>query len=506
MKFSISRQSLLNLKSDALVVPLFQQEDWHGIKLPSAIKKIILSSVIETGDFKAKKSEIMFLPVKRQLLGLPRLFLLGFGDKQKYDWHLLRDSCGTLTKSLRKYPVKKVSFWLRLELVLANDWQRLGQTFAEGTLLGSYEFEGYKSKREENHLPASLTEFEFVEVPLKLRKKFQSGLKIGEVVADAVKLARDLGNHPANVANPTMLAQTAIAIAKTRDLECEVLGEKQLQSLKMSALLGVARGSNQPPKLIVLRWYGAASKTTKPIALLGKGITFDSGGISLKPSKSMEEMKFDMSGGGDVIAILKAVAELKLLVNVVGIIPAVENLPSGNATKPGDILHSMSGTTIEVVNTDAEGRLILADALTYAKQFEPKAIVDLATLTGAVVVALGSAAAAIVGNDEGLIIELKRSAEMTGERIWQFPLYEEYQDQIKSEVADLKNVGEKGAGVSIGGCFLAHFAGEVPWAHLDIAGVAATIKDLPIAPKGATGFGVRLILAWLHNYGIRPDN
>lgn len=264
----------------------------------------------------------------------------------------------------------------------------------------------------------------------------------------------------------------------------------------MGALLGVAQGSKQPPRMIILE-HKKGKRGQAPVVLVGKGVTFDSGGISLKPSKSMDEMKFDMSGGGNVLGIMQAVAALKMPLNLIGVVPAVENLPSGTADKPGDILRSMSGKTIEVLNTDAEGRLILADALTYVERFKPSAVVDMATLTGSVVVALGHEAAGIMANEDALVEELRSCGELAGERVWPLPLFDEYKDQVKGDVADLKNIGKAGAGSSVGAAFLSHFTTAYKWAHLDIAGTAWTTKDLPTAPNGSTGFGVRLLVEWL---------
>lgn len=286
-------------------------------------------------------------------------------------------------------------------------------------------------------------------------------------------------------------------MAKELGLQCKILTEKEMKNLKMGALLGVAQGSEQPPRMIILEHK--KGKARPPIVLVGKGVTFDSGGISLKPGKSMDEMKFDMSGGGNVLGIMRAVATLALPLNVIGVIPAVENLPSGTADKPGDILTSMSGTTIEVLNTDAEGRLILADALTYVKRFKPAVVIDMATLTGAVVIALGRSAAGLMGNDEELLKQIQNHGESCGERAWHLPLYDDYIDQLKSEVADLRNIGISGGGSSVAAAFLSRFAKDYKWVHLDIAGVAWTTENLPIAPKGSTGFGVRLIVEWLRD-------
>ncbi len=278
-----------------------------------------------------------------------------------------------------------------------------------------------------------------------------------------------------------------------------MLGKNEMKKLGMGALLGVAQGSQEPPALIVLEYRGGR-KTEPPVVIVGKGITFDTGGISLKPPANMDEMKMDMSGGGVTLGTLQAAAALKLPVNVIGLVPATENMPSGTAIKPGDVLKSMSGKTIEVLNTDAEGRLVLADALAYAARYKPQAVIDLATLTGAVVVALGHSAAAVLGNDETLVKKLITSGESTGERLWQLPLWEEHEKAMKSQLADLKNIAGPGvgAGTITGAAFLKAFAGDQPWAHLDIAGTAWG-DEKPYVPKGPSGFGVRLLVDYLEH-------
>jgi leucyl aminopeptidase len=311
-----------------------------------------------------------------------------------------------------------------------------------------------------------------------------------------VNLARDLVNEPGNVKSPEWLAGQAAAAAAGGGFSCTVLERAELAREGCGALLGVAQGSVREPRLIVLEYRGGAEGAA-PVALVGKGVVFDAGGISLKPAEKMDEMKMDMAGGAAVIATCLAAALLKLPVNLVGVVPAVENLPSGSAIRPGDILTSLSGQTIEVLNTDAEGRLILADALTYARRFEPQLVIDLATLTGACIIALGSQASAVLGNNDALVRQLLKAGESSGERLWQLPLWDEYAELIKSEVADVKNSGGRPAGTITAAAFLQKFAGEYKWAHLDIAGTAWEEKGRPCVPRGASGVGVRLLLEFL---------
>ena len=314
----------------------------------------------------------------------------------------------------------------------------------------------------------------------------------GLAMAHGMNLTRDLGNLPGNVCTPTYLAERAQALAKELGFSCQVLDRPQIEELKMGSFLSVTAGSDQPPKFIVLEYSGAGKKQ-KPMVLVGKGITFDTGGISLKPGQDMDHMKYDMCGAASVIGTFRAVAELKAKINLVGLIAACENMPSGRATKPGDIVRSMSGQTIEVLNTDAEGRLILCDALTYAERFEPAAVVDIATLTGAMVVALGHIACGVFSNNEGLARALVAAGEEAFDRAWQMPLWEDYHDSLSSNFADFANIGNRAAGSVTAACFLSKFTKKYDWAHLDIAGIAWKEGK----EKGATGRPVPLLATWL---------
>ncbi|KAF0114866.1 MAG: leucyl aminopeptidase [Rhodospirillaceae bacterium] len=310
---------------------------------------------------------------------------------------------------------------------------------------------------------------------------------------DAVFMTRTLGNEPANVIYPESFAAEAGKLTEF-GLEVEILGEKQMRKLGLNALLAVGQGSARESQLVVLRWFGATDRTARPIALVGKGVTFDSGGISIKPSAGMEDMKYDMSGAGVVVGVLRTLAARKAKVNVVGVVGMVENMPSGTAQRPGDIVTSASGQTIEVLNTDAEGRLVLADALWYAQEhFQPALVIDLATLTGAIVVALGAYHAGLFATDDVLAERLTAAGETVGERLWRMPLADDYDKLIKSDTADMKNVGNREAGSITAAQFLKRFVGEGPWAHIDIAGVSWSTQDMPTVPKGASGFGVRLL-------------
>jgi leucyl aminopeptidase len=357
----------------------------------------------------------------------------------------------------------------------------------EGLVLGSYQFLDYKTKDDENF------ELDSASVIGCDSDEISKGTEIGK----AVCFSRDLSNHPGNVTTPTRLADAAREISDQAGMELTIFDRKEFTEMGMGGLAGVAQGTDEPPKFIILEYYGA-DKDERPKVLVGKGLTFDAGGISIKPASKMDEMKYDMCGSATVLGVFKAIAALRPKINLVGIVPSTENLVGAKAYKPGDILTAYNGKTIEVLNTDAEGRLILADGLSYAsKHYEPEFILDFATLTGAVLVALGHIATGIMGTDDDLISRVKRSSENVGERVWEFPLWPEYCKQIRSDIADVKNIGApRQAGTIAGGAFLKEFVGEnIPWVHFDIAGTAWGVKPDPCNPKGsATGVAIRLVL------------
>ncbi|HAY45294.1 MAG TPA: leucyl aminopeptidase [Gammaproteobacteria bacterium] len=325
-------------------------------------------------------------------------------------------------------------------------------------------------------------------------KQTNLGCKSGLAISNGKDLARNLGDLPGNICTPSYLAKQARALGRDNDLKVDVLSEAEMKKLGMDSLLSVSRGSRQPAKLIVMHYRGAKSKTEQPHILVGKGLTFDAGGISIKPSAGMDEMKYDMCGAASVFGAMQAVAEMKLGINLIGIVPSSENLPDGDANKPGDIVKSMSGQTIEILNTDAEGRLILCDALTYSKRFKPKTVIDIATLTGAVIVALGSHASGVMGNDQDLINNIISAGETSQDRAWQLPLWDDYQKQLDSNFADIANVGGRAAGTITAGCFLSRFTEDLTWAHLDIAGTAWRSGG---KQKGATGRAVPILTQYL---------
>ena len=363
---------------------------------------------------------------------------------------------------------------------------------AEHTL---YKFNRLKSKNKESR--RLLRKITYTVPTRRELSKCEAAIKSAQAISNGIKLTRDLANYPSNICTPNYLAQQAIKLGKNRaSLTVNVLEESDMEKLGMGSLLSVSRGSSEPAKLITLEYKGkGAKKSQKPIVLIGKGVTFDTGGISIKPSQAMDEMKYDMCGAASVMGTMSAVTELELPINVVGIIPATENMPSGTATKPGDIFTSMSGQTVEVLNTDAEGRLILCDAITYSKKFNPDVVIDIATLTGACVVALGKHATGLLSNHNSLARELINAGEDSGDRAWQLPLWDEYQQQLNSPFADIANIGGRDAGTITPACFISRYAEKLQWAHLDIAGTAWASG----VNKGATGRPVSLLMQYILN-------
>ena len=427
-----------------------------------------------------------------ELPGLPaqRLLAVGLGTAGKLDARELRKAFAAAGRVLATASVADALFAVTADPT-GLPVRATARDLVTCTDEALYRFDHLKSKPAAPKVP--LSRVTLLAADRSAANALRRGITEGEAIAAGSRLAKDLGNLPGNICTPTYLAAEARKVARgQRKLRVEVLEQRDMARLGMGALLSVARGSRQPPKLIVMHYRGAPARTP-PLVLVGKGLTFDAGGISLKPAADMDQMKYDMCGGAAVIGTLAACVRLDLPLNVVGVVPSSENLPDGNANKPGDVVTSMSGQTVEVLNTDAEGRLILCDALTYSERFTPAAVVDVATLTGACVVALGHHASGLFTADETLADELLAAGAATGDRSWRLPLWEDYQDQLDSNFADMANIGGKSAGAIIGACFLARYAKAFPWAHLDIAGTAwRTGND-----KGATGRPVPLLTQWL---------
>ncbi len=499
IKTTIIDENLIDHRTDCLIVHCHQQEKPEGIlaEIDSRLNGAVDQSFKEK-RFEGKLNQTLLLNA-RGLINADNVLLVGVGKLAEISEDKIIQASGTAIKAATAFkrvscPIQEKAFGIPVHKKTSD----LTRMIAEGMYLALYRFEVYKSKKDESG--RRIEEIVLLTQGKARMAAMKQGLGEALAVAEAVCMARDLSAHPSNKATPGYLAKTASDMAKKRGITCTILEANEMKKLGMGLLLGVAKGSHEPAKLIILEYFGGKKKQA-PVVIVGKGVTFDTGGISLKPAKGMEEMKMDMAGGAATIGVLQAVASLKLPVNVVGLVPATENMPGGSAIKPGDILTSLSGKTVEVLNTDAEGRLILADALTYSLRYKPKAIIDLATLTGACIIALGHHASAILGNNPGLIEKLRHSGTATGERLWELPLWEEHEKAMKSDVADLMNISSPsvGAGTITGAAFLKAFVGDHPWAHLDIAGTAWTSEEKPYSPKGPTGFGIRLLLRYLQD-------
>ena len=448
-----------------------------------------ISNILRQGDLEGKANTTLLLHNVPNTL-CKRVLLIGLGKEQEFGDKAYLDAILAGFNALHKTGAADATFFLtEIPVKDREDAWKISQTVIAG-IQSIYRFDSLKSKPEKNkpHLRKAILNVEN-NSQLTVGKE---AIRQGQAIAHGMNLAKDLGNLAPNICTPTYLAKQAKDMAKTHKLKVSVLEQKDMEKLGMGALLSVAHGSRQPAKLIVAEYRGQG-KMEKPVVLVGKGVTFDTGGISLKPAANMDEMKYDMSGAASVLGTLTAIAEMKLPINVVGIIPATENMPDGIATKPGDVVTSMSGQTIEVLNTDAEGRLILCDALTYAERYKPDVVIDIATLTGACVIALGHVATGLICNNNELAQELLHAADNANDRAWQMPLWDDYQDLLKSNFADMANIGGRAAGTITAGCFLSRFTKKYRWAHLDIAGTAWNSgKD-----KGSTGRPVPLLAQFL---------
>ncbi len=448
-----------------------------------------LKRAMNASRFTGRKDEVLgvLAPAK---LEVGRVLLIGVGKPAAIDAAAMQSLGGQIVAQLNSAGEKVAAVALDEIKGMTLEAGEAAANLAFGARLRAYRFDRYRTKEKPEQKP-SLEKVTVMTGDVAGARRVFAPL---EKVAEGVFFTRDLVSEPANVMYPEALAEATRALEKL-DVEVEVLDEKQMKKLGMGALLGVGQGSDKPPRLVVMQWKGARSKTAAPVAFIGKGVTFDTGGISIKPADGMWDMKWDMAGAGVVIGLMKALAGRKARVNAVGVVGLVENMPSGRAQRPGDIVTSMSGQTVEVLNTDAEGRLVLADAMWYAQdRFKPKFMVDLATLTGAIIIALGHENAGLFSNNDELAQHLVAAGEAVGERVWRLPLADAYDKLMDSDAADIKNIsGGREAGSITAAQFLQRFVNGVPWAHLDIAGTAWSKKDAPTVPKGATGFGLRLL-------------
>ena len=491
MKVAVTVAALASVEADALVVGLYADEPKPRdvvARLDRALEGH-LAEVFAAERFQGKPGQVTYVHTGGRLPAR-RLIVIGLGRRADLTLETVRRAASAGLRRARELGARVVAIEALGERLPAR---ARAHAVTEGAILGAYTFDRYKRDKTDKRVE----ELRLVEVDGRRRSDATAGARTGEVFAEATCFARDLVNSPANDVHPTYLAKVATQIAREARLGVTVLDRAECEKLGMGAFLGVAAGSDQPPKFIHLT-YTPPGRRRRRVAVIGKGITFDSGGLDLKSAESMLRMKDDMSGGAAVLAIMRALPALKPSVEVHGLIAATENMPSGSATRPGDILRAMNGTTIEVGNTDAEGRLTLADAIVYAgEKIKADEVIDMATLTGACVVALGPLCSGLFANDQPLADRPLAAAEQAGERVWQLPLIDEYREHLKSDVADLNNVGPRGGGAITAGLFLKEFAGDRPWAHFDIAGPAFVEKDTPLAPKGATGAAVRTILTYL---------
>jgi leucyl aminopeptidase len=489
-----------SLRAGALVVPIFADGRLDGaaqaadLELDGAIADILAS-----GEIKGNPNEFSLVHAAGH--STARVLVVGLGKREKFTPSALAKFAGTAVRYLGKRNVTSIAFALPLE---AQPHTAQAAAFVvEGALAGTIDSTTYRTEPDK---PIVLSELAIVSTAGSHefdKAALETGIERGRIIGEAVNAARHLALTPANEMTPIHMANAAEEIAKTYGLAFHALDEEQMAAKKMGSILGVSRGSDEPARMIVLEWNGDPSATEK-LALVGKGLTFDSGGISIKPAENMHEMKYDMCGGAGVIAAMAAIAQLKPKVNVIGIVPSSENLPGPRAMKPGDILRAMNGKTIEVINTDAEGRLILADALCYARELGATKIVDAATLTGAMVVALGHAATGTISNDDAFRDRFITVSKETTERYWPLPLYDEFSATVKSEIADLRNSTGRPAGSLTAAAFLLAFVGETPWIHLDIAGTAYTDAETPYLAKGPTGYPVRALVAFAEDFAKSP--
>ena len=498
MKITFEKSRIEKIGADACLFLCYQDKKLFSEEL-NVIENLMKCKIAKVSleDFEGKPNQTVLV-----YSGDHRIIMSGLGYQNDLTFERVRKATARGVKKAKNLKIKKLAIEIlqdqTLEGVEIEDVAR-AQTIS--SLLALYSFDKYFTKKEDKELSGikEIVLFSQYNSLTKYSKEIESGIKSGTIVGEATNYARDLGNEPSNIIFPESFADLVSKRSKSRKYTVETLDKKALTKLKMGGVLEVARGSNRDPRFLILK-YSGGKRSDSPYVIVGKGVTFDSGGISIKPAAGMGLMKVDMGGGAAVVGVFEAISQLALPINVIGLIPMVENMPSGNSFKPGDVITAFNGMTIEVDNTDAEGRLILADALSYASKYKPKAVVDMATLTGASIIAIGSVASIIMGNDDELIDKLIEAGEQTYDRVWQLPLWEEYDRMIDSEIADVKNTGQsRQAGTIMGGMFLKRFIGDYPWAHIDIAATAMRDRESDYDPKNATGAGVRLVTQYLVN-------
>ena len=495
MRINTTTSSVFTQSAPAIILFAFEKERLSG---PARFQALL--SHVTDKEFKGASKQLLLLHTDSKLPAA-RILLVGLGKRREFNAETLRRAMGLATKKLRSAGLDRAAVQVRADLdgCSALDAARI---LTEAALLASYEFTQFKVPDDNATELKSITLCAPTGTDLRVARQI---IARAVIIVDATNYAREIGNLPGNVVFPSVIAHYARKLAKENGLKCTVLNKTALEKHGFGGLLAVGSGSSHEPHLIALEYRGSSDPSARPVVLVGKALTFDSGGISLKPGEKMDEMKFDKCGGLAVLGVLKAAAQLKLPLNVLGVIAAAENLPSATSYRPGDIVTSYKGkekrgVTVEVLNTDAEGRIVLGDALAYACERDAAAIIDLATLTGACVIALGNFIAGLFGNDKQLQERISAAADRTGERVWPLPLADDYREKIKSDVADIKNTGGREGGAITAAAFLEKYVGNTPWAHIDIAGTAWTTEQRPYYAKGATGFGVRLMTEVLDHW------
>ena len=496
MNITVKTGDFRQEETDVVVIGMLENPDFYSGHLHLADEALggRIRELIELGDFKGKMKDTSLL-YTRGAMKTARVLLVGLGAYHELTVEKVRQGAGHAAKHVRDIGLKTATFLIPDEVPDAGN---MVQAAAEAILLSLYQFNQHKTVQEDDDEKA-LESITFLAESEPSQPTVERAVHRGQTIAEGTILARDLSNQPANHLTPTQLAEKAEAVAADNGLRCEVFDKATLEEKGFRTLLAVAQGSVEEPRFIILE-YTPEGEGRDTVVLVGKGITFDTGGISLKPGKGMHEMKHDMSGAAAVLGAMKAVGQLKPDLHVIGVIAATENMPSGTAIKPGDVVTSYGGKTIEILNTDAEGRLVLADALGWTAQYNPQGVVDLATLTGAVITCLGHIAAGAMGTDLALMDKVKAAAEKTHERVWELPLWDDYDEGIKSKVADVQNIGDGTAGTIAGGAFLKKFVEDYPWVHLDIAGTAWGMKGSTYIPEGASGYGVRLLVQLVEDW------
>lgn len=491
MKIRVTAGNIAQQDADAVVVNLFE-----GVTAPSGAMGAVdsalggaISALIADGEISGKRGELTLIHTLGKIAP-KRVMVAGLGKREAFTLDGVRDIAAESARRLEGIGVKAAATIAHGAGIGGMDDRACAQAIAEGAVMGLYRFDKYKSNAD----GGGLDELTIVEYDAAKVATMQGGVDEGVIIGEAVNLCRDMANEPANGMTPSDMAERALAVAEECGMGIDVFERARMRELGMGALLGVAQGSEEPPKFIILRYEGDADNPSNNIGLLGKGITFDSGGLDIKSAAGMSTMKGDMSGGAAVIAAMQAIGQLKPRINVTGIVPATENMPSGTAQRPGDVVRAMNGKTIEIDNTDAEGRLVLADAMAYARSVGIGRLVDVATLTGAVSVALGDKCMGAFGNDEAFTGAVVAAGNAVGERAWPMPMFDEYKAQYKSDIADIKNTGGRGGGATIGALIIGEFNDGAPWVHLDIAGVARARGTKGSAVKGATGVPVRTLV------------